>query len=61
MIAERPTQTNCQQEPRYPGAETVVCSIRYPHLTSHLAHAECPIEGPHTIAECGRFASEAAS
>lgn len=54
-ILPRPVQRNCQQEPPFPGADTVVASLRYPELTSHLAHPECPHEGPHPVAECWRW------
>lgn len=49
----RPRQTNCQQEPAYPGHETVVCALRAPELLCHLATPQCPIEGPHRWDECG--------
>lgn len=52
---ERPRQTNCQQEPPYPGHATAVFFIRFPDLTSHYARSECPVEGPHLIAECSWF------
>lgn len=31
-LAERPKQTNCQNEPHYPGHETVVFAFRYPDV-----------------------------
>ena len=56
LLMRRPIQTNCQQEPHYPGADTVACSLRYPELTAHHASDRCPIEAPHLIADCGEFA-----
>lgn len=54
-MMRRPRQTDCQSEPGYPGADTIVFSLRYPDLTCHLPHPECEIQEPHLIAECGRF------
>jgi hypothetical protein len=51
--------TNCQQEPGYPGADTVVMSIRFPDLTCHYPAPDCRIQEPHQVAECGRFAEPA--
>jgi hypothetical protein len=53
--AERDAPTNCQQEPSYPGAETVVFSIRFPELTCHRPTKRCQIEAPHAIAECDEW------
>lgn len=53
--SERPAPRNCQQEPPYPGLDTVVFSLRAPDLVAHLAREDCPIETPHPIAECGAF------
>ena len=54
-MSERPRQTNCQQEPHYPGLHTAVLSIRYPDLTVHTPSKRCPIHEPHAIADCGDF------
>jgi hypothetical protein len=51
----RPRQTNCQQEPAYPGADTVVFSIRDPMMTVHRKRDDCPIEEPHSIVDCGAW------
>lgn len=50
---------NCQQEPAYPGAETVVFSIRDPDLTYHRPSPLCAINEPHRIGECGEFVGTA--
>lgn len=54
-MIERPRQTCCQIEPAYPGLETVVYSIRFPHLTAHRPTERCPIEGPHEVNDCGEW------
>jgi hypothetical protein len=54
-ITRRPRQTNCQQEPPYPGDPTVIFSMRYPGLTAHNPTKLCAIEEPHAIAECGEW------
>lgn len=54
-MIDRPHQTNCQQEPSYPGLTTAVFSIRFPELTVHRTTSMCPIEAPHPISECGEW------
>lgn len=51
----RPPQTDCQHEPPYPGAETVVFSIRAPDHTCHLPSERCQVQEPHLIADCSEF------
>lgn len=47
------TPQDAQHEPPYPGADTVVMSIRDPDLLVHGKHADCPHEAPHRWDECG--------
>ena len=56
-LPARPRQTNCEQEPAYPGMPTVVWSFRFPDhdLTVHLATDRCALEYPHPIAECAEW------
>lgn len=54
----RPMQTNCQNEPAYPGVDTVVFSIRDPEQTVHNLTERCGIEHPHAIKYCGEFKGE---
>jgi hypothetical protein len=56
-MAARPEPPNCQQEPPYPGAETVVCSIRDPDMLCHAKRDDCAIEAPHRWDECGTIHS----
>lgn len=35
--------------------ECVTFAYGWPDTVCHLAHAECPIEYPHLMNECGRF------
>jgi hypothetical protein len=53
-MIERPKQRNCQQEPPYPGADTVIMSLRDPDWVMHLRSEECPCEYPHLWDRCGR-------
>lgn len=55
MSASRRVPTNCQNEPHYPGIDTVTFSIRYPELTCHYPTTRCAIQPPHAIAECGEW------
>lgn len=52
---ERGPQYNCQQEPAYLQHDTVVSCLTAPDHCVHRAAADCPIEHPHLIAECGLF------
>lgn len=49
---DRPCQTNCQQEPAYPGDPTVVFAMLDPGTTAHRPSKLCAIQVPHAIAEC---------
>lgn len=50
----RPKQTNCQQEPPYPGTFTVVFCLEDPDMVCHFPNV-CRIECPHLISECVEF------
>jgi hypothetical protein len=58
IVMERPAQTNCANEPAYPGHDTVVFALSAPDMTAHLATERCTEECPHLIAECGEFVME---
>jgi hypothetical protein len=49
---ERDVPTNCQQEPGYPGVETVCCSLRAPNTLCHAPTSRCAIQEPHAWADC---------
>lgn len=51
----RPEPTGFDAEPRYPSHDTVTWSFRSPDLVCHLVRADCPVEGPHEMDECGAF------
>jgi hypothetical protein len=50
---------NAQHEPAYPGADTVVLSIRAPNMVAHSTSERCGLEVPHLISECGEFVAAA--
>ena len=54
-LEPREKPRNCQQEPAYPNHETVVFCLCAPDMTAHNTAAECQIEHPHQISECGLF------
>jgi hypothetical protein len=53
MSDRRPQQSDCQTEPHYPGADTVVFSFRSPEWLCHDRRPDCPHEGPHRFNDCG--------
>lgn len=53
-MIERPKQRNCQQEPPYPGADTIIMSIRDPEWVLHKRCDECPCEYPHLWDRCAK-------
>ena len=54
-MTDRPKQTDCCNEPPYPGLDTVVFCIRDPDWACHGILPYCSIEYPHLISECGEF------
>jgi len=54
-IRVQPRQTNCQQEPTYPGSETVVFAMVAPGMTVHGESQHCGINEPHAISVCGEW------
>jgi hypothetical protein len=55
ILMERRKQTDCKNEPGYPGIDTVVFSMSAPDLTAHFKTIRCSIECPHFISECGEW------
>jgi hypothetical protein len=53
-----PPPTNCQNEPAFPGARTVVFSIRAPDMVCHQPTEFCATEEPHSWTACGEVSGD---